>query len=261
MVAMYHSVLIPHRNLHRRLDLCVWSLERSALACGPADWECVVIDSSEPPWETASPVVRVVRQAQDGPYCKSRAYNHGLDATDSEVVTFLDVDAIVGSRFLLGTCVLLDHSIIRACYRVRKLPPCEVEGISLSANRDDYVAGLFEKYGEYPMAYEAYDHHDLNRPSKGKPWGNSQFSIRRRALGDLRFDEAYAGRGQEDLDMNMQIEAAYRDKYQGFLWKDADHAMFHLDRDADVDPLWIDRKLLAKNASHYVKRRTALLGR
>jgi hypothetical protein len=59
-------------------------------------------------------------------------------------------------------------------------------------------------------------------------FGNSQFSIRRETLGDLRFDEQYVGRGFEDLDMIQQIWQRHKDHYCGHIFTDSDHALLHV---------------------------------
>lgn len=258
----FHSLIIPNRDRNERVDVCLWSLAQSARECGASDFEAVVVDSGS---STESryfwPWVKVIRDpVPPDMFNKSRCLNIGIDATDSAVVTILDADAVVGPRFMEAAGVLDDPTLVRCCYRVRDLPVEAINELRLPDVRKSRVARYFEKYDEYPLAYEAYGQHDRCQPPEQgmEPWGNSQFSIRRRTLRNIRFDEDYVGRGPEDLDLNMQIEAAFGAKYRGHIWTDGPHAMFHIEQ--PDDPLY-RRKNLVENVILYRKKRASLLGR
>jgi len=256
-----HSIVIPHRGRELHLELCLWALDRSATACGIDDWETVVVDDPVP----ADP---------DG-FNKARALNLGIERARGDILTFLDVDAIVGARFLEAALCLEDASLDRCCYRVRKLPMCEDLRIQTAEDRAAYVSDLFEEYSRYPMAMESYGAYciDVRRPpgprgkrrvawdqamASGRPWGNSQFSIRREKLGDSRYDEEI-GWHAEDIDMNMQLQARFGLDYRGRIFTAPDHAMFHLEH---TEHPWDEprRNLGSRRLAIHKKKRKQLLG-
>ena len=250
---MKHSIIIPHRNRGDHLRACLWSIERSAQATGVTDYEVCCPDSG------------------DTTFNKSASLNIGIDCTRGDFVTFLDADAIVGSRWL-ESVPFGDH-ITRCCYRVRYLDHGDW--------RDD-VTALAEWYAKHdddqPLAFEAYgspDHSPVGgaarqgmsqdefdpdgpwqlEPTRDNPliFGNSQYTISREALGDLRFDDEYIGRGFEDLDMIWSIYLKHGRRYKGVIWTDADHAMFHLTHSYSEE--WDSPALLAANLARYKVKR------
>ena len=240
---MRHSIIIPHRDRADHLKACLWSIERSAEVTGRADYEVCCPDSG------------------DTLFNKAASLNVGINSTDSEFITFLDADAIVGPRWL--ECIPFAEHITRVCYRVR------------------YAVGATQsevgQYDFFPLAFEAYltpDHSPVggaahqgmsrNEVDPDGPWlpgqpgdtiifGNSQFTIRREALGDLRFDENFTGRGFEDLDMIWRIWLRHGRRYKGVIWTDAAHAMFHLTH--DYAPTWSNPELLSRACQYYRSRR------
>lgn len=266
---MKHSIIIPHRNRLPFLRLCLWSLHRSAVECHVPEWEweAVVVEGG-PAGDVnglASSNIRIVREPIDGPFNKCRLLNRGIEAVDGDIFTFLDCDAIVGRRFMECVARLEDPSIHRVCYRVRYLCVSFLLWITEVADRSPFVDSLFASYNKsnvYRLGWEAYGTHDLNTwtddPTR-QPWGNSQWSVRRETLGDLRFDEGYVGHGQEDLDMLCRCEARWGKEYRGVIFTDPDHAMFHIESRHLND--WRDGALLKQNNARYKAKRKELLGR
>ena len=164
---------------------------------------------------------------------------------DDDVLSFIDADAIVGAGWLAGARALTCQDITRLCYRVRYVPS-DTTGDLLAAwpGVSARIDALFARYDQHRLAYEAYGDPDRTRPTRringrlrrvdpvwsgslcddephvltdgtDNPHGNSQFAIRRDALGDLRYDEGYEGRGFGDLDINRRIAAAHGPAYRG----------------------------------------------
>lgn len=281
-----HSILIPHRDRNAHLKLCLWSIERSAKACGVSDYEIVVVDnlSEVPPvWISRARLISDSRPGDtlDVPYRadgkdkvvhfanvfnKSRCLNLAMEHARGDVLTFLDADAIVGRRFMEGVRCLVDPTITRLCYRVRYLraedvwfrcPPKPPWSMCLRAikaafaeyDAEDATRGNIDtrwgkppKQWKYLLAYEAYRHHDLDRfEPGGQVWGNSQFSITRDNLGDLRWDESYAGKGFEDVRFLLDVEAKFGDQYRGVIDYTPERNMFHLEHGYDRN--WGDTRI------------------
>jgi glycosyltransferase involved in cell wall biosynthesis len=277
-----HSILIPHRDRQQHLGLCLWSLGRCThfldfLHKRIDDFEVLVLDngSQDLPAVMRAAVsaeldgrvsVRVDKDAMPV-FNKSRLYNLGIEAAAGDVLTFLDADAIVGRRFLEGAAVLADPALTRCCYRVRYLSLADAAPLRLlekAQSRDSGLDALFGRYNAqqdgydvFQLGYEAYGVHDRSVPN-GEPWGNSQFSIRRDALGDLRFDEGFWGHGMEDLDLLMRIEAHCGDRYRGHIWTDGEHALFH---QVHASNAWRSSEYTFPNAERYRAKRKELLGR
>ena len=261
---MKHSILIPHRNRDRQLELCLWSIHRSAIECGVKEYEVVAADSGQngvcvDGW--ASGWYRVIPDpVPPAVFNKPRCLNLAIDAARGEILTFLDADAIVGKRFM-ETVDAFDRepSLVRVNYRVRYLAEDDALGIEMAADKAAHVDSLFAHYDSFPHGWEAYGHHHLNTWTDSvQPWGNSQFSICRKDLRGCRPDEAYAGRGQEDMDFNCQLEAAWGEAYRGVIFTDADHAMFH--QRHEYEPEWNDEGRKRLNNERYRAKRMKLLG-
>jgi glycosyltransferase involved in cell wall biosynthesis len=254
---MFHSIIIPHRNRFNRLAVCVDSLERSAKHFGATSWEIVIVDNSRTalPDSTRGGHVRVVHDHQCGRlYNKSIALNLGISNSTGDVLTFLDIDAIVGNCFLESAELLLDPDYDRVCYRVRTIDEFAKE----LSDIDTLLAGNCDSL---PIAFEAYGRwdHSTKNPTVGlQPWGNSQFSIRRNALGDLRYDAAYQGHGYEDLDMNMRLWAKFGDNYRGHIFTDINHSMLHVESE-QTDPTWNDAEAKEQSMIHYRNKRADIL--
>jgi glycosyltransferase involved in cell wall biosynthesis len=271
-----HSILIPHRNRNAWLDLCIWSILRSAYNCAVSQYEVVIADNGSdtvPVFD--DPRVRVIVDESPMPiFNKPRLLNIALDSVEGDVLTWLDCDMIVGKQWMDGAKYLYEpfrpgmpsSAIVRVCYRVRRLPEDLRFPITNANGREKFVDALFADYdalddrGEpkYPRGWEAYRKVEMDRfdeqaftssdvtewihyiegdrqvrqPvkgwAKGAIFGNSQWSIRRDALGDIRGDERYEGRGFEDIEIIERIRQRCGDKYVGYIRYDADCNLFHV---------------------------------
>jgi hypothetical protein len=273
---MMHSIIIPHRRRLAHLRACLASIERSAEVTGIRDFEVIVAHGGPVGHEIDMaicqaigpvcpfPEIRVIEDL-DHPelFNKCRLLNLGMRHAQGLILTFLDADAIVGPRWLEGAPTLhaSRSTLTRLCYRVRYLAECWTVDCA-----PFWTSVHFANYDGHPRAWEAYTNPGNNCPEGKEPtpgcqpvFGNSQFSIRRDTLEELAtvsepstlhappstlllWDEAFAGRGLEDLDMIQRIwQAAERtpDGYSAEILTDPDHAMFHLRHgyDADWDPV------------------------
>lgn len=248
---MFQSVIIPHRNFNRYLRQCLWSLERSAEACGPGlrDWEVVVVDggSSQPPPVPANGrVLEVLAPKGSTLFNKPRLLNAGIDHSDGEVLTFLDADTLVGRRFLESAERLLRQgsmALTKLCHRVRRLPLECLAQLEASDAREELLDRWFARYESFAIPFEGYGRPEDNAArdgfhvqQSGPCFGKAEFSILRSTLGDLRYDEEYDGRGYEDLWMNREIARRFGwdentgepGDYRAGIVTDAEHALFQI---------------------------------
>ena len=110
----------------------------------------------------------------------------------------------------------------------------------------------------FRKGYEAYGRHARQQApvtDKHQPWGNSQFSIRRDTLADLRYDEEYVGYGLEDQDLMMRLEHRLGESYRSFIWTDGQHAMFHLEHPPGE---WRQDRTYEANWARYTAKRKRL---
>jgi hypothetical protein len=271
---MLHSILIPHRDRNQHLDLCVWSILRSA--DGPAgrgsDLEILVIEhGSQVVPQFGDSRVRVIvddrpmpsgtihtrigaEMSYENAFCKARLLNLGIAHAAGDVVTVLDADALVG--LMWASCVtLLDHgNAHRLAYRVRYLERGEVPRILDAEDREKVACELFREYDRHRIAWEAYGHPSKNTyVPDAMPWGNSQFSMRHDDIGDLRFDEGYVGKGLEDIDFNCQVYAKFGAGLRGEIFTNGDFAMYHLCHGYDRDT-WGSPAYQVANADRFTAK-------
>jgi glycosyltransferase involved in cell wall biosynthesis len=228
-----HSIIIPHKNRNANLELCLNSIRVSADACGRFDYEVIIVDAgSDVTPDCSSKNERLVLFAdtppvtlypgETAPFWKPSILNVGMDAAKGDILTFLDADAVVGRRFMDGVKLLDDHALTRLCYRVRYI---DARDIATYASRS-----MFD-FLTHPIAYEAYGAPDTPGIGGTPVFGNSQFSIRRDSLGDLRWDENYIGRGFEDLSFIRDIWRRHGNSYVGKMVTEPDEAMYHITHD------------------------------
>lgn len=235
-----HSIIIPHRDRNAYLDQCLWSITRSSEFTGYEDYEVVVVDNgSKVRPQSNEPRVRFIYDdAPMRPFNKPRLQNMGIEAANGDVLSFLDADAIVGSSWVTAATLLLLSPITKVCYRVRTLGNEHLGYLRRATERYSLVEKWFDNYSAYTRAFEGYVEPDLNG-SEGTPvFGNSQFSIRRKVMGDLRFNEEYEGRGYEDIWMNREIWRHYGEKYRATLETNPAWALFHIRYDGPAVSGW-----------------------
>lgn len=256
-----HSILIPHRDRHNRLEHCLRSIARSALAVGTTDYEIIIIDLNSTaiiyeamchgPWFDRVEDVVMLNDGKKG-FNKCRALNEGIDNARGSCVTFLDADALVGSRWLEGIRHLEeDPSLIRLCYRVQRLPEVALGYFNSATDWEGLARRYLNQFNDHDanlginLGHEAYydpatpytsQWDTLPSPEGPHVFGNSQCSMRRKDLDGLRWDEERFPRaGYEDFDFMKQVLTKFGDQYKANILTDADHAMFHIDGSREPD--------------------------
>ena len=244
-----HSIIVPVRDRNRQLALCLWSLMHSAQTTGNAPWELVVVDGGSEVVAEGWEHVKVITTTPDNPFNKSRLLNIGIEAARGDLITFLDADAIVGPLFMSAAREAFagDNTLTKVCYRVWNVSEQSV------VQHDDFPHGK--------IAFEAYGlPHKGNCPKpKMRPiFGNSQQSIRRDTLGDCRFDEAYVGRGFEDIDFNAALWEKHGSSYNALMITDPSRAMCHI-ANGQFDGHWGSRHYNLENRRRYFGKWTKKL--
>lgn len=247
------SIIIPFRETPavdrwRPLEICLWSIERSAAASAIVGWEVVIVDDSEKPRipQFLPNHFRYlhVEPRRGRPWSKPRLLNLGIDYSRGDILLFADADAIFGKHLLRDTVSAFDdHELIKVCYRVRLVTDSDPQRCYRSmllspTSIEPIVDDMFRCYDSFTRAFEAYGeaYPDSDRKGKfGEPrhasgavYGNSQFAIRRCDLLGLRYCEEFEGRGFEDLWMSRAIGRAWGDKYKSVLFRGPDNAMLHI---------------------------------
>ncbi len=250
---MRHSIIIPHRNRSRHLAQCLWSITRSARHCNTTNYEVIVVDngSDAPPPETSDNMLVIDDPMVTEVFNKPMALNLGIEVSTGDVLTFLDADAIVGREWMNQAARLSDPSITRLCYRVRYVPCDALLDLEQSEDRETLVSGWFAKYDELGRSSEAYGDPEagLRYPHKClHVFGNSQFSMARSTLGDLRYNEDYKGAGFEDLWFIREVFRR-RKPYRGEIVTEAEKAMIHIR--SQRDSVWGNKALNEKNEKRY----------
>ena len=241
---MLHSIIIAHRNRNAHLEECCASIRASAAVTGQK-YEIIVADngSATIPAGAIDREIIIDRSPMEL-FNKPRLLNLGIAAAGGDILSFLDADAIVGAKWLWGARAARRRHLTMVCYRVRYLTPAEPVDWS-----------LYEKKWK---GYEAYNTPTYNpvEPPARRPglwvFGNSQFTIARDKLADLRFDEGYAGRGCEDLDMMFQVWIRHKPEYRAMIWTKAPFAI--LCRRHEYEEGWKDRNASARNWALFINK-------
>lgn len=300
-----HSILVPHRDRNAYLDLCIWSIKRSARICDVEDYEIVIAEHGSrqipPPSnhvrvivdERPMPTVMIRDRPLENVFNKPRLQNVAIDEARGDVLSFVDCDALVGSMWMAGVNQLtLDPRLTRLCYRVRYLKETwlgKLESVD-NNSRASQLAGCWKEYDapapgprtknacKYDLGFEAYrlpacdrfdrvafepgvklGYEETDGWAAGEVFGNSQFSITRKALGDTRPNEEYAGRGNEDIEFNRSIWRAHGEHkgHVGLIRFGPEWNMFHLKH--PYDPAWQGSRdaewIKKENACRFTGRR------
>lgn len=187
------SVIIPVRNRQEHLRLCLESIFQQTLP--PSLYEVIVVDdgSQDATAEVAESFqTETIRISNRGP---GAARNVGIEAAKGDILVFLDADILVAKDYLyqIQQSFRLTNSLLLLGAR-RHLPQghqdAESGGYSLDSREK-----LLRKYS-FCLSH-------LNCP-----WSlayTCNFSVTKNFLGELRFDESFAGWGLEDIDFAYRL--------------------------------------------------------
>jgi len=257
---MCHSIIIPHRRRFWHLSACLRSIKRSADAHGITAYEVVVVNDS--PDDLLNMLLfdrhlRICSIHRPGHlFNKPLLQNIGIELATGDVLSFLDADAIVGRDWMQNVVDRLD-GLTKLCYRVRSLPL----DISALAGSDDnaFDAAVLEAFrnwdsllpNDYPLAFEGRGKPETSAPYGEPLFGNSQFSIRRDVLGDLRFDEEYVGAGYEDIAFNREVWRKYGDAYLAEMPTEGERCLLHINHHRVDQPAWRNTRFRTANFERY----------
>ena len=282
-----HSIIITHRQRQAHLRLALWSIRRSATICRASPYEIVVVHNGPDDPPRTGPNLRVIVDDCPMPiFNRSRLINLGIaaagtvarpdqiregmqerwprydgvalspdrQATDDDVLTVLDADAVVGPRWFDGARHLRRRSLIRICYRVRWLTSA---GAGLLASDWPPPNGLHDRLFAlsdiFPPVADTFGSGEITTvPTStiGRIHGNSQLSIRRGSLGDLRFDEGFVGWGSEDMDFNRRLVARHGPDYSALLDTRGSRSILFLPHAYDAS--WRNDSQAAANYDRYL---------
>ncbi len=190
-------------------------------------------------------------------FCKPILMNLGISAATGDLLSFVDCDAIVGPKWLDSWNVMYRNEPTVLFYRVRTLPRYYLAQL-LNGDREMKMRELTNTYHTFDRAWEGYGpvvHANSKEGCEGgdgKPvYGNSQLTITRENLGDLRYDEEYVGAGFEDLAFIRSIVRKFGCDYVGHIMTDAAHAMIHIHSPREKD--WGNRDMNRFNHKRYLK--------
>lgn len=244
---VFHSIIIPHRDRRRFLHECLFAIRQSAKATGCDDYEVIVVDADRFFPARGKQCRRIPCQLGRN-FNKSKLLNVGIDAARGDLLTFLDADVLVGKRWLETAPERFAKPDPPTClfYRVRHLhlasggrrvdraknPHAVFAALQACwdiTSRQHLLDGWFANES-LDNAFEAYGcplagYHPRNREPV---FGNSQFSILRKTLGDLRYNEGFEGTGFEDLWMIRELWWRFGAKYRGEIVTDASRTLLHI---------------------------------
>ncbi len=260
---MLHSIIIPHRNRNAELAACLASVISSARRCGVnfKSFEILVVDtqSDEAPERfdrteiihDDAPLEMVEVNGRKVPaYSKTRALNIGIEAARGQFLTFLDADSIVGRHFMRPVLPIVFATgvngtipkLTKLCYRVRLLPREKFDPYA-PFNAQDH----FKDYEHYPITAEFY-----GSPTGGKNWptdpdprlvfGNSQQTIPRKNLCNVRFNERYVGAGYEDIEFNRALARKWKSRYRAKMVTEPECSILQIQTIDRADDWWIPER-------------------
>lgn len=249
---MLHTVIIPHANRERRLQLCLRHLEAAAYEARYGGVEALIVSESPMPDKVLrfDFCIRTIVLPRIGKWFnKPRLQNVGIENARGDVLTFLDCDSLVGERFFEGAHFCLSPRVSKVWYRVRTLAQ---DALDKAEADPEYIRSQFDAYDTHAMRFEAHQlpDMDIHLPDGDIPsFGNSQFSIAREKLGDLRADEKFEGAGFEDIAFNLAIWRHFGKSYRAVGMTDADHAILDIQNTREED--WFSPEQHTKNGELY----------
>jgi len=263
-----HAIIIPYRDREESLWWCLTSIALSEESTGIDDFSIfLVTDDNVPVVDDSWPFKHELRFTFTEPsrlFNKSALLNAGIArAIDAgaTILTFLDADAIVGFRWLEGVRCLDADALTYICYRVRYVGRPILENLNRYRSLSRLaVSGLVSHYQKYWISGELYGSPDSIYQGPWPPppvgshvFGNSQLSIRVDKLGDLRFNEAFEGRGFEDQWFIRELWRREGCRFCAAMLTEPHRAMFHihLPQKWSDDHPWNNRSAFERNETLY----------
>jgi len=260
---MYNSVIVAYRRRPECLRLFLKAFEHAAQNVKPNSVEVIITELCIDDDRTQKIIdefknkinIKYFPIQYTGNFWKSKALNHSARFAEGEIITMVDVDALVPPIFFVGIEKFFNEhkGKSRLGHRVRFLND---KGSSWFFNHPDFSMSDFNKIcvskaNDHKMAKERYTTANLQKhefhPNKIRAaphdfkttqiLGNSHFSMQKKHYMQLGgFDERFIGYGCEDLDLNiralkligesrMKLEPSYTvfhlaHKYEKRIWKD-----------------------------------------
>lgn len=260
---MYNSVIIAYRRRPECLRLFLRAFELAASNVKKDDVEVVITELCNDDDRTQGIInefkdkihIKYFPIQYNGNFWKSKALNHSARFAEGDVITMVDVDALVPPVFFVGIEKFFAEykGKSRLGHRVRFLTEsasgwfrsnpafsmadfnkiCVAQSNKHKLAKERYSISNLQKHELHPNAIRGLPH-DFRTT---QILGNSHFSMQKDHYMKLGgFDERFIGYGCEDLDFNvralrligqsrMKLEPSYTvyhlwHKYEKRLWKD-----------------------------------------
>lgn len=273
---MYNSVIVAYRGRPQCLQTFLRSIELALKNAEKNSVEVIITELGTQD-ERTKPIIDEYKSRIHikyfpiqyfGNFWKTKALNHSARFAEGEIITMVDVDALVPPVFFNGIERFFgkygDKS--RLSHRVRFLDP---KASKWFRNHPQFTENQFNKLCiaqavKHKVAKERYtvrnlQAHELHPAAiQGLPadfrqtqvLGNSHFSIKKEHYMKIGgYDERFIGYGCEDLDFNarsLKVIGQSRMNLQ------PSHTVYHLEHVYEKNK-WQDRGLLANNRKRYKK--------
>ena len=275
---LYNSVIIAYRGRPKCLQLFLRSIEHAVNNVDKKSVEIIITELCNND-ERTQPIIDEFKNKINikyfpiqytGNFWKSKALNHSARFAEGEIITMVDVDALVPPVFFIGIEKFFaeygDRS--RLGHRVRFLNGKASDWFGANP---DFAIENFNKIcvaqaHKHKIAKERYTISNLktdeltpNR-TRGCPidfkttqiLGNSHFSMLKKHYMELSgFDERFVGYGCEDLDFNVR---ALRHIGQSRMNLEPSYTVYHLKHNYEKKQ-WKDKGLTDRNRQQYKRNR------
>jgi len=207
------------------LKSCILSINCAFRLAENDEYEIVVMCGND-----IGPQIDSVRYVESVPpqktFNKPALLNQGIKVSRGNTISFLDADVMVGVDFSQTLKALDQPSLTKVCYRLRYLPAHKTPADHQSCRN---VEMAFDNYEAMPLRIESYGQPHLTyykpAPAGLAIFGNSQFSITRKNLGDVRYRETCENGRASDLVFNLDLAVSHGEKYKARIFTDAAHSL------------------------------------
>lgn len=275
---MYNSVIAAYRGRPDCLKLFLQAFDHAAKNSRKNSVELVLTELGNND-ERTKPIIDKFKNKINikyfpihyvGNFWKTKALNHSARFSEGEVITMVDVDALVPPVFFVGieTFFRKHGARSRLSHRVRFLDDKSSKWFRhhLAFTENEFNKVCIAQYNKHKLAKERYtisnlQKHDLHPAStRGLPadfrttqiLGNSHFSMLKEHYMKLGgYDERFIGYGCEDLDFNIRSLRLIK---QSRMNLQSSHTVFHLKHKYEKKR-WKDKGLLDRNRLQYRKNK------